>query len=135
MRIVIRIWGQILLFQGGDTKQKKSVHEKVCLLAIFLNFLFSGTENTWVGHWEIIESTSEKTTGSITVEIIESIMLYGFCLGMLGVDLPSVCLSVWVRQGPVSWWGWSLYCGRCEVGDGSALWELGESHASYCWVL
>ena len=40
-----------------------------------------------------------------------------------------------VMQGPVSWWGWSLYCDRCEVGDGSALWDLGESHVFYCWVL
>ena len=63
-------------------------------LAIFFKFLFTSTENTWVGHLEIIESTSEKTTGSITVEIIESIMLYGFCLSILGVDLPSVCLGV-----------------------------------------
>ena len=55
------------------------------------------------------------------MEIIESIMLYGSCFGMLGVDKPSVCLIVWVMQGPVSWQGWSLYCGRCEVGDGSAL--------------
>ena len=30
---------------------------------------------------------------SITVESIESIMLYGSCFGMLGVDLPCVCLS------------------------------------------
>ena len=46
------------------------------------------------GSLRIIESTSEKITGSITVEIIESIMLYDFCLSILGVDLPSVCLSV-----------------------------------------
>ena len=26
-------------------------------------------------------------------------MLYGFCLGTLGVDLPSVYLNVWVMQG------------------------------------
>ena len=32
------------------------------------------------------------------MEIIESIMLYGFCLSMLGVDLPSVCLSVCIMQ-------------------------------------
>ena len=28
MRIEVRIWRQILLFQGRETKQKKSVHEK-----------------------------------------------------------------------------------------------------------
>ena len=78
----------------GINKAKEECPWKVCLLAVFFNFLFSGTENTWVGHWEIIEHTSEKTTGSITVEIIESIMLYGFYLSMLGVDLPSVCLGV-----------------------------------------
>ena len=30
------------------------------------------------------------------MQIIESIMLYGFCLGMLGVDLPSEC--AWVYE-------------------------------------
>ena len=88
-----------------------------------------------MGHWEIIESTSEKTTGSITVEIFESIMLHGTYFGILGVDLPIVYPSVWAMQDPVSWWGWSLYCDRYEVGDASALWELGINHASYCWVL
>ena len=88
-----------------------------------------------MGHWEIIESTSEKTTGSTTVEIFESIMLHDTYFGILGVDLPTVYLSVWTMQGPLSWWGWSLHCDRYKVGDGSALWELAINHTSYCWVL
>ena len=57
-----------------------------------------------MGHWGITESTSEKTTGSITVEIFESIMLHGIYFGILGVDLPIVYPSVWTMQDPVSWW-------------------------------
>ena len=34
----MRICGQILLFQGGETKQKKSVHEKFVYYQYFLNF-------------------------------------------------------------------------------------------------
>ena len=68
------------------------------------------------------------------MEIIESIMLCGYALAYLAL---TYLVCAWVYD---SWRAQyhskvGLYCGRCEVRDGSAPWELGESHASYCWVL
>ena len=46
--------------------------------------------------WVIEESLKVlvRKQQEVSLELIEGIMLYGFCLGILGIDPPSVCLHV-----------------------------------------
>ena len=108
------------------------------LLALVFICLFSK-------HREIPGWVSEKALKvlvrkqqEISLEIIVSTMLYGFCLGLSWVlTYPGLleCIdhtgpSTMVRLGPL------INCGRCEVGDGSStvgscedMYLIAESHS------
>ena len=93
---------------------------------IFLVIFFIFCSLAWkIPGWvieRIIESTSEKTTGSITVEIFEKYHVVWLLFEYSWVlTWPELCTWMYeLCRTWVSWWGWLLYHGRCEVGDGSS---------------